>query len=390
LTKVKLTFSVQFMKQTAPTDRPLIRDVHRPIELSIVVPTYNERDNVEHLIEKIERTLVDIEWEIIFVDDDSPDGTADFVRALAPSKPHVRCHQRIGRRGLSRAVIEGMLGSSAPVIVVMDADLQHDETILLTMFDRIRGDKAEIVVGSRYCAGGSIGDWNRQRAAASRLAKFLSRAIVTAPLTDPMSGFFMIRRDTFHRIVRRLSGEGYKILLDLFASAPEPLRFVEVPYTFRERAAGVSKVDSAVAWEYLLLLFDKKFGHMVPARFMLFSLVGLSGVGVHLLALAIAFKILGLDFPVAQGIATVTAMTSNFGLNNILTYRDMRLQGRRLVSGLLTFYLVCGVGVIANVGIANFVFQRDYTWWLAGGAGVAIGTVWNYAVSSIFTWHRRW
>jgi len=378
------------MKQTLPTvTAHVMPDANRPLELSIVVPTYNERDNVEQLIENIEQVLTNVRWEIIFIDDDSPDGTADFVRAIAQSKSYVRCHQRIGRRGLSRAVIEGILGSSAPVIVVMDADLQHDETILLTMLDRIRHSQTEIVVGSRYCAGGSTGDWNRQRAAASRFATLLSRTVLTVQLTDPMSGFFMIRRDTFHRIVRRLSGEGYKILLDLFASSPEPLRFVEVPYTFRERRTGESKVDSAVIWEYLLLLVDKKLGHIVPARFILFSLVGLSGVGVHLLTLAMAFKMLAIDFPVAQGVATLTAMTTNFALNNILTYRDMRLRGRRFLTGLLTFYLVCGIGIIANVGIAIFVLQSDYTWWLAGGAGVVGGTVWNYAVSSIFTWHRK-
>ncbi len=362
---------------------------HLPVELSIVVPTFNERGNVEKLVAGIEQALPDTRWEVIFIDDDSPDGTADFIRALGQSKPYVRCHQRIGRRGLSRAVIEGMLSSSARVIAVMDADLQHDEQILPAMFDRIRNDQTEIVVGSRYCAGGSIGAWDSQRAAMSRLATMLSRAIVVQQLTDPMSGFFMIRRETFHRIVRRLSGEGYKILLDLFASSPEPLRFAEVPYTFRERIAGESKLDSAVVWEYLLLVIDKKCGHIVPARFVLFSLVGLSGVAVHFLVLATAFKTLGLEFAVAQTIATLIAMTSNFALNNILTYRDRRLRGRRFLTGLLTFYLVCGIGVIANVGIANFVFQRDYTWWLAGGAGALIGTVWNYAASSIFTWGRK-
>jgi dolichol-phosphate mannosyltransferase len=360
-----------------------------PIELSIVVPTFNEKDNVEKLIERIEQALPDRKWEIIFIDDDSPDGTADFVRRLAQSKPYVRCHQRIGRRGLSRALIEGILSSSAPVIAVMDADLQHDETILPTMLDRIRNGQTEIVVGSRYCAGGSIGAWDSQRAAMSRLATFLSRTIVTPHLTDPMSGFFMIRRETFHRIVRRVSGEGYKILLDLFASSPEPLRFVEVPYTFRERMAGKSKVDTAVVWEYLLLVVDKKFGHILPARFILFSLVGLSGVVIHFLALATTFKFVGLQFSIAQTIATLSAMTSNFAFNNILTYRDMRLRGSRFLTGLFTFYLVCGIGVIANVGVANFVFQRDYTWWLAGGAGALVGTVWNYAASSIFTWGRQ-
>ena len=362
---------------------------HFPIELSIVVPTFNERDNVARLIEGIEQVLPNIKWEIIFIDDYSPDGSADFVRKLAQSKPYVRCQQRIGRRGLSRAVIEGILSSSAPLVVVMDADLQHDETILPTMLDQIRNNQTDIVVGSRYCAGGGMGAWNSQRVAMSRFATILSRTIVTPQLTDPMSGFFMIKRETFQRIVRRLSGEGYKILLDLVASSPQPLKLVEVPYTFRERVAGESKLDSAVIWEYLLLVIDKKFGHVLPARFIFFSLVGLSGVVVHFVVLAATFKFLGLPFPIAQTIATVSAMTSNFGLNNILTYRDMRLRGRRFFTGLLTFYLVCGIGVIANVGIANVVFQRDYTWWLAGGAGALVGTVWNYAASSIFTWGRK-
>jgi dolichol-phosphate mannosyltransferase len=363
---------------------------HLSIELSIVVPTFNERENVAKLIESIAQALPKVKWEIIFIDDDSPDGTADFVRRLAQSKPYIRCHQRIGRRGLSRAVIEGILSSSAPLIAVMDADLQHDETILPTMLDCIRNNDTDIVVGSRYCAGGSIGTLNSQRAAMSRLATILGRTIVTQGLTDPLSGFFMIRREAFHRIVRRLSGESYKILLDLFASSPEPLRFVEVPYTFRERTAGESKVDSAVVWEYLLLIADKKFGHIVPVRFIVFSVVGLTGVGVHLLVLETTFKFLGLQFPIAQTIATLVAMTSNFALNNILTYRDMRLRGRGFLTGLLTFCLICSIGVIANVGVANFVFQREYTWWLAGGAGAVVGAVWNYAASSIFTWGRKW
>jgi dolichol-phosphate mannosyltransferase len=257
------------------------------------------------------------------------------------------------------------------------------------MLDRIVNEHLDLVIGSRYCNGGSVGAWDSQRAAISRFGALLSRTIVTEQLTDPMSGFFMIRRDTFHRIVRRLSGEGYKILLDLFASSTETLRFIEIPYTFGKRAAGESKLDSAVVWEYLLLLADKKFGHVIPPRFVLFCLVGLSGVAVHFVALATAFKVFGLSFSVAQTAGTLMAMTSNFALNNVLTYRDGRLRGSRFFTGLLTFYLACGIGVVANLGVASLTFEHNYNWWLAGSAGALIGAVWNYAITSTYTWKQK-
>lgn len=223
----------------------------------------------------------------------------------------------------------------------------------------------------------------------SRLATVLANLIVRSNLTDPMSGFFVIRREAFSRAVRSMSGEGYKILLDLFASSPTVPSFAEVPYTFRERVAGESKLDSAVVWEYLLLIIDKTIGHVLPARFLMFSLVGFSGLFVHFLVLWALHRLAGLDFAGSQTAATIVAMTSNYTLNNILTYRDRRRRGLRFVTGLLSFYLVCGVGVFANVGVASFVFQQRYTWWLAGAAGAIVGTVWNYAASSIFTWGRR-
>ncbi len=359
------------------------------VDLAIVIPTYNEKDNIAELTSRLERVLAGVRWEAIFVDDDSPDRTYQVVCDLARSKPNIRCVHRIGRRGLSSAVVEGMLATSAPYIAVMDADLQHDEALLPKMLDRMSTGAEDIVVGSRYCAGGSTGEWDSSRAAMSRFATMLSRLIVTADLTDPMSGFFMIRREALHRAVRRLSREGYKILLDLFASSPQKLQFAELPYTFRPRAAGESKLDSAVMWEYLLLIIDKLFGHIVPGRFVMFSLVGLSGVLIHFLCLWIAFRRVGIDFGVAQAGATFVAMTSNYALNNVLTYRDRRRRGVKFLTGLASFYLICGIGVIANVGVANVVFARDYSWWLAGGAGVLVGTVWNYTASAIFTWGHR-
>jgi dolichol-phosphate mannosyltransferase len=173
------------------------------------------------------------------------------------------------------------------------------------------------------------------------------------------------------------------------ASAKEPLRIAEVPYGFRERLAGESKLDSAVIWEYLLLLADKRFGRVIPPRFVLFSLVGLVGVGVHFTALLVGFKYFSLGFPTVQTTATLVAVANNYVLNNLLTYRDRRLRGLKFFAGLLSFYLICGIGVVANVGIANFVFRQDYTWWNAGVADALVGSVWNYAASSIFTWRQR-
>jgi dolichol-phosphate mannosyltransferase len=356
------------------------------IELSVVVPTFNERDNLEPLLEKLQAALIGVDWEVLYVDDDSPDGTVARVRDLARADPRIRCLQRIGRRGLSTAVIEGMLASSAPYLAVIDADMQHDEKLLPRMLETLKAGNLDIVIGSRHVPGGSVGNWNAGRIAVSGFATRLARVVVTAELSDPMSGFFMLTRSAFERSVRRISGQGFKILLDLFASSATPYRFEELPYVFGQRVHGESKLDSFVVWEYMMLLLDKLIGRFVPVRFALFAAVGASGVIVHLATLRLCLA--SLPFSASQTIATVAAMTSNFVLNNLLTYRDRRLRGTRLVRGLMTFYLVCGVGAVANVGMASAAFEQHYAWWLSGLAGAAIGVVWNYAVSSIFTWRR--
>jgi len=360
-----------------------------PVELTIVLPTFNERDNVEPLVERLEAVLAGIEWEAIFVDDDSQDGTAEHVRAVGGTKPYIRCLQRLGRRGLSTACIEGVLASSAPFIAVMDADLQHDETLLPRMLAALKREALDIVIGSRYVEGGGLGDWDQSRARISDLATRLSRLVVKADLRDPMSGFFMMRRPAFEAAVRDLSGQGFKILIDLFASSPRPLAFKELPYQFRLRQHGESKLDTLVAWEYLQLLLDKLIGHVVPVRFALFAMIGGLGLFVHLAVLGVVLKAFGVDFTLAQSVATVTAMTSNFFLNNWFTYRDRRLHGWRLLRGLLSFYVVCSVGAFGNVGIAAYVFHADQSWWLAGIAGAIVGSVWNYATSAVFTWRDK-
>lgn len=358
----------------------------RPIELTVVVPAFNERDNVDLLVERLEEALGDLEWEVLYVDDDSPDGTSGKIREVSQTNPRVRCLQRIGRRGLSTAVIEGILASSAPHIAVIDADMQHDETVLPRMLATLKAENLDIVVGSRYTAGGGIGEWNKGRAAMSSFATRLARLVVTAELTDPMSGFFVLTRPAFERAVRRLSGQGFKILLDLFASTPTPYRFKEVPYQFRDRIRGESKLDGLVVWEYLMLLVDKSVGQWIPSRFVLFTAVGTCGLVVHLATLRA--MLLGFAFPVAQATATGVAMVSNFTINNALTYRDRRLRGAKFVAGLLTFCAICSIGAIANVRLASAAFEQHYDWWLSGLAGAAASVVWNYAVTSIFTWRK--
>lgn len=360
------------------------------VELAIIVPTLNECGNLLPLIERLERALGGIRWEVIFVDDDSRDGSIDLLRDLQQRMPHVRVIRRIGRRGLASACIEGMLASAAPYLAVMDADLQHDEMILPEMMRWLKQSDLDIVIGSRFMSGGSADlGLSQRRLWLSRLGSSLSRMISGASLSDPMSGFFMLRRGFLEETVRSLSGHGFKILLDLFASAPRKVRFAEVPYAFRERHAGESKLDSVVMLEYLTLLGDKLLGDYVPIRFVIFILVGLVGVVVHLTILALFYKGVGLTFYPAQVIATLVAMTFNFNLNNLLTYRDRRLRGRWLIYGHLSFYLVCSVGAIANFQIAEMLYEIRVPWALAGLLGAVVGAVWNYGVSSTFTWRQR-
>ena len=359
------------------------------IELSVVIPTFNEAPNVVRLVALLADALADVAWEVIFVDDDSTDGTADVVRSLALADARVRCLHRIGRRGLSSACIEGILASAAPYVAVMDGDLQHDERLLTEMLAILRDGKADVVVGSRYVAGGGTEGWQEERQLMSRFATRLCRPLVSADLKDPMSGFFMIRRDRFEQLAPQLSTQGFKILLDIVATARGELRIIEIPYSFGSRLHGESKLDSMVALDFLGLVLAKLTHDVVSLRFLLFAMVGSIGLFVHFAALYAALEGLNLPFPEAQACGALLAMTSNFILNNFLTYRDQRLKGFAILRGLLLFYLVCSVGLFANVGVAFSVYDQEPIWWLAGAAGALMGVVWNYAMSGLFVWRKR-
>jgi dolichol-phosphate mannosyltransferase len=358
------------------------------LQLCVVVPTFNERDNLEALVSGVAAALRGIDWELIIVDDDSPDGTAEAVRGLARQEPRLRCLQRIGRRGLSSAAFEGMLATGASFVAVMDGDMQHDETLLPKMLTTIQADGLDIVVGSRYVIGGGVGDWDRTRHSLSRLATYLGHRVAGVEIKDPMSGFFMLHSELVPEIARRASGLGYKILLDIITSAPRPLKVGELPFQFKERFAGESKLSGAVVWEYFLMLIEKYVGGRLSARFIAFTLIGLTGVAVHLAMLTFLFKGLAIDFIGAQAGATLLAMTSNFVLNNIVTYHDKRLVGVELFKGWLSFVAVCSVGGALNLAMAAYLFQGETFWVVSALTGALVGGVWNYGMSALLTWRK--
>lgn len=358
------------------------------VELGLVIPTLNEAGNIRPLIERLDAVLRNVSWEAIFVDDDSTNGTVDILDQLVVERSNVRFVRRIGRRGLSSACVEGMLATNAPFLAVMDADLQHDETLLPKMLEALKARDLDIVVGSRYVRGGGIGDFPQSRERISRLGTKISRLVVKAPLSDPLSGFFMLRRELLDEVVHSLSLQGFKILMDIFASANRPLKFEEFPFVFQQRISGSSKLDTLVSLEFAILIGEKLFGRFIPVRFVMFILVGLSGVAVHLLALAVFFRVLDVRFYYAQAAATIIAMTTNFYFNNEFTYRDQRLRGLKIIRGLLSFYAICAIGALANFQIAEFLYDLTVPWLLAGFLGAIVGSVWNYGVSSTFTWIR--
>lgn len=360
-----------------------------PLQLAIVLPTFNEKKNVAPVLDRLRATLSGIEYEVIFVDDDSPDGTADEVRRIALTNDRVRVLQRINRRGLASACIEGMMSTAAPYIAVMDADLQHDQSILPKMLELIRADGLDLVIGTRNALGGSMGEFSETRVKLSNLGRRLSDMISHHELSDPMSGFFMLTRPFLHEVVRDVSGIGFKILLDIVASSRRKVRIGEVPYQFGEREFGESKLDILVGLEYLQLLLDKLLGNIVPVRFIIFAMVGAVGAFVHLGVLYSMMRLGAQTFAVSQVVATFVVMTFNFLLNNSITYRDRRLKGFRILTGLLSFYVACSVGAFVNVQVANFIASNGWPWYVAGLLGIILGSVWNFGVTAVFTWRQE-
>ncbi|MBY8332765.1 glycosyltransferase family 2 protein [Qipengyuania sp. NZ-96] len=360
------------------------------LELAIILPTLNERDNLAPLVERIEGALGRSGWEVLIVDDNSADGTSDEARRLSLSDPRVRVIQRIGRRGLSSAAIEGFCATAAPYVAVMDADHQHDPKLLVEMLTAVKSGEADVAVASRFAEGASMAEWNRpDREKLSSVANTLARKLTGVDLSDPMSGFFLLRSATARELVPGLSGIGFKILLDLLATSETPLKVKDFPMNFSARRSGESKLDRAIALDFLAGLYDKSFGRVIPTRFALFGTVGVIGVGVHMAILYAFMLVGGANFSWSQAVATFGAMTFNFWLNNFLTYRDRRLkEANKVFWGWVSFIAACSIGAFANVAVATTLHDRGLPTVVAALVGIGIGSVWNYALSSRFVWGR--
>jgi dolichol-phosphate mannosyltransferase len=355
-------------------------------ELCIVVPTFNESGNVQPLAQAIGRTLAGIAWELIFVDDASTDGTPEQVLDLARHDSRIRLIRRIGRRGLSSAVAEGALATTATYVAVMDADLQHDESLLPQMLDALKRKNFDLAVGSRTVGGGEFGAMTSQRQQLSRISSRITRRMIGSDVTDLMSGFFMMPRQLFHELAPNLSLTGFKILADLLASSGKPLRVKELPYQFRPRQQGESKLDARAGLGLVALLLDKTAGRWLPSRLLPFALVGGTGVVVHLAALWLLFQGLMLPFDLAQAMATLIAITSNYSFNNAFTYRDLQRRGKKWLTGLASFAAISGIGAAGNVGVASALYSQAFDWRLSALAGVAVGVLWNFTMTRVYTW----
>ena len=372
------------------------------MKVTVVSPTYNEAENVTRLAHDVCATLSGIDYELLIADDDSPDCTWAVAQELATRDPHISVLRRITDRGLSPAVIEAFLSSSSEYVGVIDADLQHDPAILRQMIAALDAG-AEIAVGSRYVEGGGTGTWNAARRFQSWVATKLAQTFLGVELTDPMSGYFVMRRGDFIRIHKQLDSGGFKILLEIIARLT-PSRLEEVPYTFRERVAGRSKLSSKVVLQYLGQLWKlSSVSRYMSVRFIKFALVGGSGTLVNLCAFLGFAGLFGLrDWRISAS-ATLLANFTNYVFNNAWTFVDRGHSGWSLLRGYVSYLAFSLAGLSASTltfaGLTRAyviylhpVHPTRESYVLALGfqfAAILVGTVFNYELTSRFTWRQR-
>jgi dolichol-phosphate mannosyltransferase len=366
----------------------LARFMKKQPEISVIIPTYNEAENIPILIPRIAQALKKIPHEIIVADDNSPDGTYKIAQRLAGKFPQLRSICRTHNKGLSPAVLDGFAAAHGKYFVVMDADLQHDEKVLPRFYENFK-EGFNLVVGSRKTDGGGIEGWSATRRfiswGASRLAKIFLKGLPS----DPMSGYFGISATTYHEIAPDVNPRGFKILLELLARVAKP-RIAEVGYIFKPRTHGESKLTGSVMWNYLVALYDLRFGGILPVRYIKYSLVGLAGLAVNQAALFLFKRGFALPDETALLPAIEIALVFNFAVNNLFTFREERLRGAsKLIRGLILYQVICTLGAYINYAVAlhlsSFLHWNIY---LANTAGVIIASFWNYYINAQVIWRK--
>jgi len=375
-----------------PSTKPSTVDESLP-DISVIIPTYNESENLPILLERVSTALRDLDHEVVIVDDDSPDGTWRIAEDLTATYPTLRVIRRIDAKGLSSAVTTGMLQATGRVLAVMDADLQHDEGILPEMHHQVANEGHDVAVGSRETEGGSYGEWSTSRKLVSFGAKLLAKWALGPQVKDPMSGFFAISRNYFQKTVDKVNPSGFKILLEFLARGSNPST-VEVGYTFRKRLHGETKLNASIAIEYLLALIDLRFGWLIPNRFVKFGMVGITGSLLNFCGFAI-LQSLGASIPLAVLFGVELAIIWTYFANNFFTFTPMTYRGKDFFKGLLLYHFVGLYGLVIQFSVvdtllSNFPVLSEnllslYPTYMIGVAFAAIG---NYFLHGYYTWNR--
>ncbi len=368
------------------------------IRFSLVIPSYNEGANIQKIIQILSKILdeaIPDQYELIVVDDDSPDGTWKLAQEITCDYPQLKVMRRQKEKGLSTAVIRGWQVAKGEILGVIDADLQHPPEILLKIWQEIEKG-ADLGVASRHVEGGGVSEWSLVRRFLSRGAQMLGLLIlpeVISRLSDPMSGYFMVRRSAIAD--RKLNPVGYKILIEVAAKGA--IRWIaEVGYVFRERKAGASKVTWKQYIEYIQHLLRLRFDLWPVKRFLRFGIVGFSGVFVDMIMLYLLSdpSTLGWGLTRSKIIASEIAIFNNFLWNDAWTFADFSQQQkgwRKRFRRFLKFNVVCLAGLILNVLILNFLFNlvfEDLTYgrYLANFIAIGLVTIWNFWFNLKLSW----
>jgi len=353
------------------------------LDLSIIIPTRNERENLPVIIGKLQEVMEGRHYEIVIVDDDSEDGTWQVAEEFSKRCQNIRVIRRINRKGLSSAITEGFLLGKGKYVAVLDADLQHDHRLITAMLDEI-GD-CDVVIGSRYMDQKSVPGWDSWRSRLSRAGTTVAQKLLKQEISDPMSGFFMIRRKIILEIAPQLFEQGYKILFDILIRRPD-LKVKELPYDFKARLYGTSKLTAAVIFDFADLLISRAIPSRFNFQFIRYGVVGASGVVIHLFTLYLLHVAMGLLYPVALVFAIETAMVSNYILNNLWTFKEHRFLGLLWWKGLVKFNLACMLGSAINLAIGWYLVENTVPWFYASVLGIWVGMSWNYLTNRFFTW----